>query len=371
MQANEHGFIYPVLDEATCVRCGECIRVCSALGGVYGNVPTTAFAVVGRDKQLVCRSASGGAFASLAEVFLQQGGMVAGAVLDCTDGGTAVYHILTKDPDDLKRLQGSKYAQSDAWRCFYDVRVALKAGRCVLFSGTPCQVAAIKKFTGDPENLYTLDLICHGVPSQKMLSEYIRILEKRLGGKIGQFYFRDKTTGKDYLARIEVRNRPWPYRINAHYLSFYAMFLGGQISRDSCYVCPYTNVQRVGDITLGDYWGIREHHGEEISWGDMPQERAWSCMLLNTQKGQELCNRFGTNLLLFETKLEWVVRHNEQLNHPCVLPEERATLLKLYEQGGYSALERRFIKKNGGMLRYYWRVIKNLHQNKNGKGFSK
>ena len=371
MQANAHGFVYPVMDDVACVRCGKCVQVCSALNGVCSNVPMAAYAAVGANKQLVNRSASGGIFASLAEAFLQQGGMVAGAVLDCTDNGVAVYHILTENLDDLKRIQGSKYVQSDAWRCFCDVRSALKAGRRVLFSGTPCQVAAIRKFIGDHDNLYTIDLICHGVPSQQMLSAYTRILGKRLGGKIEQLCFRDKTTGKDYLARIEIKNRLQPHRVNARYLSFYAMFLGGQISRDSCYACPYTNVQRVGDITLGDYWGIREHHGDEISTGVMPQERAWSCMLVNTQKGKKLCDQFGNNLLLFASRLEWVASHNEQLNHPCAYPEERTALMKLYEQGGYPALEKRFIQKNGGMLRYYWRVIKNLYQNKNGKGSSK
>lgn len=368
MQPNEYGFVYPMLNEMACVHCGKCVEVCSAITGVSRNDPMIAFAAVGRDKKLIRHSASGGAFASLAEAFLQKGGIVAGAVLDCTDEGVTAYHILTSDSNDLKRIQGSKYVQSDAWRCFDAVQLALKEGKRVLFSGTPCQVAAIKKLTGDPDNLFTLDLICHGVPSQQMLNAYTKILGKWFWGKVEHLCFRDKTTGKNYLARIEFKNRRHHYRLNARYMSFYAMFLSAQINRDSCYTCPYTNIHRVGDITVGDYWGIQEHHGEAINHGSMPEEKAWSCVLVNTLKGSELCDQFGADLLLYETRTEWVTHHNEQLNHPCTLPEERAVLLKLYERGGYAAIEKRFIQKNGGTLRYYWRVLKNLYQNKSCKG---
>ena len=204
MVEGQFGCKYPVIDGALCVGCGKCKAVCTYQSPRLEKQPTAAYAVVGKDNALIKRSASGGAFASMAMRWIDGGGAVAGAIMEVT-ADVQVYHILASGAADIRRMQGSKYVHSDAWRCYGDVAAALKAGKQVLFSGTPCQVAAVKALTGDPDNLTTIDLICHGVPPLKMLNEYVRVLERRFVGKVTDFVFRDKQVPKAFCTRVDVR----------------------------------------------------------------------------------------------------------------------------------------------------------------------
>lgn len=368
MRENQTGCKYPVIDEAACVGCGQCTAICPYQADGDATLPLEAYAAAGKTEKLVQNSASGGVFVSLAMSWIQSGGLVAGAVMDCTER-LQVYHILSGKAEDVQRMQGSKYVQSDAWRCYAEVVRALQEGKRVLFSGTPCQAAAIRKLTGNPANLTTLELICHGVPPLRMLDEYAAILGRRFGGRVSALTFRDKSVGRQFCARIDVRRgvKKRSYYLRPSLLSFYRHFLSGAIYRENCYTCPYARPERESDLTIGDYWGIEKRHAEEIRTGQMPLRGDWSCVLVNTGKGQRLLEEHGGDMRLYATRPEWVAEENQQLRRPSARPDNREALLQQYEKGGYAAVEKAFVAGCGGALRYQVRVFRQLRENEKAR----
>lgn len=366
MQTDSHGCKYPKIDPVKCIDCGLCVRICQYTAPMDGKIPMKTYAAVGSCEDTVMNSASGGVFASLAESFISKGALVAGVVMDCSNSQADVYHLLSGDKSDLCRMQGSKYVQSDAWRSYYEIREALNSGKKVLFSGTPCQVAAVKKITGNPENLMTVDLICHGVPPLQMLNDYLKILSKWLRGEITAFRFREKFCSKQYTAGIYVRKGRKTERvlIKSSLLSFYKHFLDGVFHRENCFSCPYAENHRVSDITIGDYWGVEEFHAEELHSGKMPRRNDWSCVLVNTEKGERLLQDYGKALMLYPSKLEWVAVNNQQLKRPASKGKKRERLLEMYKKLGYKAVEAEFVRENGGRLRFIWRTTRNIRENK-------
>lgn len=366
MKESNEGFLYPAIEKDKCVQCGKCIQVCTLRLTEEKRVPMEAHAAVGRCYSLVKKSASGGVFASLAMQCVDEGWLISGAVMD-RDGYTVqVYHTLADCAVEIARMQGSKYVQSDAWKCYKEIILAVRQGKQVLFTGTPCQVSAVKRLTGDPDNLITMDIICHGVPSLRMLNDYVEILSRRFRSKINQVIFRDKSSRKSFCARIDVErsNRLKPLYIRAHYMSYYQYFLEGSIYRDSCYSCPYACLERVSDITIGDYWGIEKHHGEDLAKRNPPEKTDWSCILVNTPKGQAFLSKYGVALEMYTSKALYVAETNQQLNMPSSMPEEREDLLRLYREKGYAGIEREFIRHSGGSVRYLWRLFKDMHRNR-------
>lgn len=360
------GFKYPKICAERCTNCGRCKRVCRERQQEMRNYSISAYAAVGRNEDLVKRSASGGVFATLAQSFVQNGGRVAGAVMELRNNSLHVCHKLSAETDDISAMQGSKYVQSDAWECYAEVITAVGHGERVLFAGTPCQVSAIKRLTGDPENLFTIDLICHGVPSMRMFNEFADILGRRFGGKLEEMRFRDKSCGKNFCAQLTIsrQNRKQMVYLDSGLLSFYKLFLDVMIFRESCYDCRYASLERVADVTIGDYWGIEEKHAAEFDSGVMEKRSDWSGVLVNTEKGRRLIEKAGAELKLYETQEKWIAEKNAQLIHPSCKPMERDRLMNIYMQGGYRALERLFIKTHGSRVRYYWRVVKNIRANK-------
>ncbi len=363
MKEAADGCKYPVIDPALCVGCRKCLKVCAYRQEQSNQLPLAAYAAVGKDEDVVKNSTSGGVFASLALSWIRSGGLVAGAVMNLTNG-VQVYHILSEDEADIRRMQGSKYVQSDAWRCYAPILEALKNGRRVLFSGTPCQVAAIKKLTGNPDNLTTIDLICHGVPPVKMLKEYVCLLEKRFLGKIVSFTFRDKSARRNFCARLDIQRagKKQKLYVSSSMLSFYKHFLQGTTYRGNCYTCPFARIERISDLTVGDYWGIKAQHADAFASGMMPEREDWSCLLVNTAKGNLLLSEYGGKMDMFRSNAEAVANENHQLRHPTRQPSQRTELLKAYAQDGYAAIEKQFVRSNGG-VRYYVRLLKQLRQN--------
>ena len=365
MCEDKYGFLYPRIDPNLCVDCGKCTLACKGCTEVLAAEPLEAYAAAGKATEIVFHSASGGLFACIAQKVLSSGGKVAGAIMNVGKGQLEVRHLLSDAIEDLRRMQGSKYVQSDAWKCYGDVIKAVKQGDTVLFSGTPCQVAAVKSITGDPENLLTMDIVCHGVPSSAMLREYLGILTKQFMGNIDGFLFRDKSCNKNYCARFDVRhaNRQHTYYLRSSYISFYKYFLESVINRKSCYSCPYACGKRISDVTIGDYWGVEQIHAKEINSDEFKCHRHWSCLLVNTEKGRQLIAKYGDALDLIPSELEWIARANQQLNAPGKEPEKRAYVLKAFEHGGYAEVERSFQQESGGVLRFFWRSYKDMRRN--------
>ncbi len=363
MKTAADGFVHPQIDDQLCTRCNRCVRVCQAQEG--GKEPMQAYAALGHNAALVEKSASGGIFATLADHCVRDGGVAVGAVMERVNNEFQVFHAVAEKPEGLTVMQGSKYVQSDAWRCYPAVMEAVGSGRTVLFSGTPCQVAAVKRLTGNPDNLITVDLICHGVPSAEMFNQYARILGRRLGGRLEHIRFRDKRCQKSFCAELTLSclGREQSRYLSASLMSFYRLFLDGTIYRSSCYTCPYAKRQRVGDLTIGDYWGVEDAHAADFASQRMEKRSDWSCVLVNSAKGAGFLQRCADDLELIPSQVEWVAAKNQQLNQPSPEPPEHAGLMRQYMSRGYGAVERAFVKKNGGWLKYRWRMFKSLYQN--------
>ena len=284
MKNDEQGFRYPIINEAQCVSCGLCQRVCQiakekknlvvSVGDCYG---------VKSIDSIRRRSSSGGIFTLLSDIILSQGGVCIGAAFDYS---MKVVHRCAINDEERNLLRGSKYVQSNLQYIFDEIVQFLEMGRFVLFSGTPCQVSAIKIFIEtkkvDSSRLVLVDLVCHGAPSPKVWEEYVAFLEDEFKSKLINYSFRDKKFGwKGYHIRAEFENGEI-MGDNEETQSFVKLFNRDLMIRSSCYQCPYTCLRRVGDITIGDFWGIEEI---DASFDD---NKGISMALINTPKGKIL-----------------------------------------------------------------------------------
>ena len=291
---SKDGFLVPSVDVSACVNCGMCVKQCIAL---EEKEPYTddlnsveSYGGWNKDVDIHLCSSSGGIFTTLAVKVIEQGGVVFGVVWK--DKLTAVFDK-TDNVDGLARMRGSKYTPAVPGNVYREVRTELKSGRQVLFSGTPCQVHALKKYLRkDYENLLTVDIVCHGVPSHLILEGYIAEDEAKTGKEIDYVSFRDKPEG-------------WlRFHVTRHYTDggqqsealgtdlYMRMFLCDKALNHVCYNCPYAHIPRQGDITLGDYWGVEKLHPE---W---PIDKGISSILANTSKGSVALNRLSDNLEL-------------------------------------------------------------------------
>lgn len=358
MKPDEHGFLYPVIDAGLCVECGLCKKVCGFQNIRPEEMPLEAYAAAGKEREQQLRSASGGVAAVLARCVVEQGGIVFGCSMENRDGQLCPAHIGVEDAAELSKLQGSKYVQSSIGDTYKQAKAALQAGRPVLFTGTPCQIAGLRGYLGQKEypNLLTADIICHGVPNKAFFQAYIATLEKELRGCVTAFSFRDKATGWGLRAGVTYKDRRGRVRyrlLPAKSSSYFGLFLKGQTYRKSCYSCPYAQGCRAGDLTLGDYWGVGEAHPDYLQdhGGALEEKDGISCVLVNSQKGADALRQVEKDLVLLPTEFEKVQQGNDQLRYPCPEGQDRQQILAMYRQEGYSAVERWYRKTMG--LQWY------------------
>lgn len=349
MKPDEWGYSYPVVDLNRCVLCGACKKVCSYQNGILLHEPIRAYAAVNKTKNQLKTSASGGVFAAVATYFLESGGVVFGAALDF-EGGHPIAHLIgIDDVSQLWRLQGSKYVQSAVEQTYKQAKQNLDAGKNVLFSGTPCQIAGLYGYLKkEYDNLWTIDVICHGVPNIKFFDDYLSIEGKKRGGVPIGYSFRDKKRGWGMNARLDLRyllGKEKSIYIPARLTSYNTLFLDGDIYRENCYVCPYARKERVSDMTIGDFWGIEREHPELLKQGDFDEKKGISCVLANTKKGMVLCEKLSDRICLHESLFVKIAKKNGQLNHPSVHSERREMVMEIYEKSGYDGVEKWFHKK--------------------------
>lgn len=350
MKEDENGFIYPKIEESLCVRCGSCKRVCAFQNTEETNNVLESYAAVARDREIRMGSASGGIFGALARMYVESGGLVYGA---CFNKDWSVSHIGVECLEDISRLQGSKYTQSNTGFTFQSVKKALSAGREVLCSGTPCQIAGLNGFLGRKyDNLLTVDLVCHGVPNNRMFQEYLEVLGKYYGGKVTEFSFRDKTVGWGKNGKACISSSRQNERINIWQSasSYLYYFSNGWISRDSCYQCPYACSRRPGDLTVGDYWGIEKQHPDYIGRKGWKESEGISLILVNTEQGKKRLQASEAYIEFRESTFEKVAQCNRQLRKPSDCGK-RDEILSLYNEGGWRAVDERY-RKNIGLRKY-------------------
>ncbi len=339
MRADEYGFTFPCVDEALCIDCGLCKSVCRFQSEEKTlNAPRKVFAGVTKTTD-INKSASGGIFACVAKRIISDGGAAYGAAAVTENGDISVRCEKAQTNEELLPLLGSKYVQSNNEGAYSLIQSDLEAGKTVLFSGTPCQVDALYGFLKkDYENLFTLDLICHGVPSAKLFSDYLKSLEGK--EKITEYLFRTKEISGEMTSKITFKNGKTKY-IPCNMSPYFYLFINGYTYRESCYSCPFAKKERSGDITLGDFWGIEKYHP------DFNSSKGVSCILVNTEKGERLIEKCSDGMELLESDFEKVAQNNAQLRHPSVKPEKRSAVLNAYKSGGFSALEKEYVALAG------------------------
>lgn len=252
MQETAEGFLYPDVN-AECVHCGICIRACPALTPPVVETENIrqSFAAWLQDDDKILQSSSGGAFTGLAEKVIAENGIVFGAAYN---DDLSVSQISVDNLKDLQELKGSKYVESYTGDSFKQAKLVLDSGKTVLYSGTPCQIAGLKSFLGtDYDNLLTVDLVCHGVPSRKLFAKWIEWLEIKVKEKIVYIGFRDKDAG-GWSCGGKFKTKTKTRILDAFLDPYYASFLRYETYRESCYTCPYSSMNRPGDISIGDFF---------------------------------------------------------------------------------------------------------------------
>ena len=298
------GHLYPIINQEKCVDCGACVKVCPVNNSIDLKKPLKAYAGIDVNEHEYKTSTSGGAASAFARFIIEEGGVVYGCAVRAN---MDICHVRIDNVNDLVKLKGSKYVQSSIGFCYKQVKEDIKSGRKVLFIGTPCQVAGVKSFIGKNDSLlYTVDLICHGVPSLAYLKRHIL---RVTGGRIpDEIYFR-----QDLYLLLLLQNNNVIYRSelrkNRYVDSYYNAFFDGFSYRNSCYACRYACKERVSDVTIGDFWGLK---------GELPVEHPYGCSVIMplSAKGESLIEGIKPNFHLFDRPINEAVEGNSQLKAP-------------------------------------------------------
>lgn len=317
---NMEGFLYPVIDNTVCVSCHLCQKSCPVISPVDTHSYERCYAAWSLDMEIRTHSSSGGMFSEFARNIIMQNGIVVGASLDDTTG--EVHHIVIDKVEELYKIRGSKYVQSIiSTDILKSVKASLRSGQKVLFTGTPCQVAGVIALTNNPENLYTMDVVCHGVPSPKWFRQIHESIRSRIKGFVN-YNFRKLSTWSECTnvnVNINISGIIRNYDLQGVETCYQDAFLKGYLHRENCYQCRYTNTHRVADISVADFWGI----GTQRSITD-EHKSGCSMLLVNTEKGQRLFEGIKGRIYAELRDInESIDAGNEQLQRPSHRPSER------------------------------------------------
>lgn len=313
MKPDKEGFLHPHIDTEQCLECGACVKVCPVLNKVSKNPLPKVFAAFNNDTQVRSRSSSGGIFYALADRVIANGGYVVGASFR---KGFVLEHTIASTIEEVLPMMGSKYVQSHISNDLYkEILKLLRQRKEVLFTGTPCQVAACKNFIPLKyrDLLILVDIVCHGVPSQFLFRDYLNKLNVKLKTNIRRFNFRT-FDGWGVAPSIESENNS-RYSLQGKENLYMTLFLNGYTFRESCYVCEYATKERVSDITIADFWGI----GENMPFSH-DTSKGVSLVLVNSKQGEHLIESIENIITIEERSLDEAIRVNMNLRKPSSRP---------------------------------------------------
>lgn len=343
MICDNEGYYYPSIRQDLCIDCGLCKEICGNHSPQVSNKSQKYYAAKAKSDEIRMKSRSGGVFFCAAQYVIENDGVVYGAVLT-TDN--VVQHIRASNIDDVRKMQGSKYVESDVRGIYSLVSIDLKKGKLVLFSGTPCQVAGLYGFLRGrhPKNLLSVDIVCHGVASPRVFQDYIKFIENRYKGKVTLFDFRDKKYGWD--KSVETFNINGKYYVKNNYAS---LSFSNRCIRPSCSACKFARYERCSDITLADFWGLKK--GKMYDFDD---NKGVSSIFINSISGQTLFEHIKKHMIYVEVNKE--MSFQPRLNSPSVAPHDRDLFWKLYNSDGFVAIMRKYGRYDLGR-RLKWLLI--------------
>lgn len=350
------GFLYPQINRNMCINCKLCEKVCqlNQKKELKYKGEQTTFAAWNTKKIEVENSTSGGIFPALSNQILEEEGIIYGAVLDINAREVFLKKAETTKHRELMRK--SKYVWSDTKRTYSEIQKELENGKKVLFSGTPCQVAGLRSFLQkDYNDLFCIDIICHGMPANIVFTEYVEYLEKKYNSKIKAFEFRHKKEGimkscyhiefeNDFILEEELGK-------NSYSLTYNSLIA----HMPMCNKCPYASKDRVSDITIGDFWGIEKIDSKNTNG------TGTSLVIVNTLKGKQLWEKASQKVYSYKESIDMAAKYNPAICYPIKRHPWRKQFLNCLKHNGF---EKAFILyiKIGNKLMVIYRAIRKINE---------
>lgn len=352
MIPDDEGFSYPEIDTEKCVNCNACVRVCPVRNSVNEvSFEQKGYVVSCNDDIIQRASAAGGAFSALAQTVIDNGGYVCGVALD--EKFRAV-HRITNNREDIINFSGSKYMQSDVECCFRSVLELLNKNKTVLFSGTPCQVEGLLNYVGKKnENLYTVDIVCHSVPSPGLFKSYIKYIENKYDDTICGVKFRDKRYGYSFpTIKLIGQRRGEFYYHGMESDPWLRAFFSNMCDRPSCYHCGFKKQYRRSDMTIWDC------HNPEKYIRKISSDTGVTKVLVHSEKGLELFNQISDQYTCVEIDPRELVQSSDAMFHSIPMNQQRSTFwedAKLLD--GAALFEKYFPLSPKMYIKHYVRVL--------------
>lgn len=323
---DEEGFWYPEVDKSTCINCGRCVKVCPCVNPPKKIPVNNTLACNAKDKTELMTSSSGGAFAVLARIVINQDGYVYGASFD---EDFSVIHKVIDSESQINELKGTKYVQSKIGTVYSEVKDLITQNKLVLFSGTPCQIAGLKTFLGkDYDNLITIDLICHGVPSPMVWQKYLAEIANEK--KLTSVNFRNKEKGISSATMSFTYDDGTTLESAVSDNPYYKGFIKNYYVRPSCFECKFKGMKRCSDITIGDFWAVKEHYPEFDS------RYGTSAVIIRTEKAQRLFDKVSNEINMVSVDEKYLSVWNECLIEPIKFTEKRADFYAQWKDSNFS-----------------------------------
>lgn len=338
------GATVPYIDNNLCIECGKCFKICYSKPS-QNNKQKQAFVFINNNKDLIEKSASGGAFSSLATHIISMGGIVYGCEMFRGKNGLEVTHCRIDKINELPRILGSKYVNSNCIEAYKLAKEDILKGNIVLFSGRSCQINALYSFLDRKsyDNLITVDLICHGVPGEIFFKDYVSFLEKKHKGEILNFSFRTKENGKiEYVETFKLKKHNSQntklFHIPMHRSYYYKLFMLEESYRLACYNCPYATINKPADITLGDYFEVQNDYPDLYKEIASQASKGISAVIIHTKKGIDLFKKVSKCNYVVEVDPIKVQSSHKQLNLPGQCTKLRGKCIDVYNKSGYKSL---------------------------------
>lgn len=323
---DKFGNVYPKIDIEKCIGCNMCRNICPSISNkIEYKFPLKCYAAHSKKGEVNYNSSSGGIAYELGKYIISNKGVYYGVSSFCEKEEIVFERI--SNIENIKRTQGSKYVHAHIKDTYKKIKVDLEANLDVLFIATPCQISGLKSFLKkDYNNLYTVDIVCHGVPSQKLLKEEIK-------KDFDHISFRE---GRKFNL-VAKKDNEIVYNKDKFSSNYYYLFLKGSIYRENCYTCKYARNERIADITIGDFWGLEDK--------EIESKNGTSIVLINTDKGEQLFK----NIKSIKYKEENIIsgfKNNPQLNYPTKKSNQYELFLKYYNGNFIETCKKIYLKSD-------------------------